>query len=97
MAQDFPSVVPLQVASAAYDIVERVGIPECQLTLSQAAIYMATAPKSNASAMAIWTAMTDVREGRTIPVPKHLRDTHYKGAHRLAKWKALKAAEENGQ
>jgi putative ATPase len=44
---------------------------------------MATAPKSNASATAIWTAMSDVREGRTIPVPKHLRDTHYKGAARL--------------
>ena len=58
-------------------------MPEAQLTLSQAAIYMATAPKSNASAMAIWTAMSDVREGRTIPVPKHLKDTHYKGAGKL--------------
>jgi putative ATPase len=73
----------LAVASAAYAIVERVGMPECQLTLAQAAIYMATAPKSNASAMAIWAAMTDVREGRTIPVPKHLRDSHYKGSERL--------------
>ena len=73
----------LTVAAAAYQVTERVGMPECQLTLSQAAIYMATAPKSNASAMAIWSAMTDVREGRTIPVPKHLRDTHYKGAQRL--------------
>ncbi len=71
------------VAHAAYDIVERVGMPECQLTLGQAAIYMATAPKSNASAMAIWAAMADVKDGRTIPVPKHLRDTHYKGAQRL--------------
>lgn len=73
----------MQVASAAYAITERIGMPECQLTLAQAAIYMATAPKSNASAMAIWTAMSDVRNGRTIPVPKHLRDTHYKGAKRL--------------
>jgi putative ATPase len=63
--------------------VEKIGIPECQLTLGQAAIYMATAPKSNASAMAIWTAMEDVREGRTLPVPKHLRDTHYGGSKRL--------------
>lgn len=77
----------LLIASAAYDIVERVGMPEAQLTLAQAAIYMATAPKSNASAMAIWAAMKDAKEGRTIPVPKHLRDTHYKGAARL----------ENGQ
>lgn len=73
----------IQLAAAAYGIVERVGMPECQLTLGQAAIYMATAPKSNASAKAIWTAMDDVREGRTIPVPKHLRDTHYKAAKRL--------------
>ena len=73
----------LIVAAAAYDIVEKIGMPEAQLTLSQAAIYMATAPKSNASAMAIWTAMSDVRGGRTIPVPKHLKDTHYKGAKRL--------------
>jgi putative ATPase len=71
------------VAAAAFDIVERIGMPEAQLTLSQAAIYMATAPKSNASAMAIWTAMTDVREGRTLPVPMHLKDTHYPGSKRL--------------
>jgi putative ATPase len=73
----------LVVAAAAYQVVERVGMPEAQLTLSQAAIYMAVAPKSNASAVAIWTAMKDVREGRTIAVPKHLRDTHYAGAKRL--------------
>jgi putative ATPase len=70
----------IMVASAAYAITERVGMPECQLTLGQAAIYMATAPKSNASATAIWTAMSDVREGRTLPVPKHLRDSHYGGS-----------------
>lgn len=73
----------LVVASAAFNVVEKIGVPEAQLTLGQAAIYMALAPKSNASAMAIWTAMSDVREGRTLPVPKHLKDTHYKGAKRL--------------
>jgi putative ATPase len=73
----------IQVAAAAYDIVEKIGMPEAQLTLGQAAIYMATAPKSNASAKAIWSAMADVREGRTIPVPKHLKDAHYKAAARL--------------
>ncbi|MAE65925.1 MAG: AAA family ATPase [Phycisphaeraceae bacterium] len=73
----------LTVAASACAITERIGMPECQLTLAQAAIYMATTPKSNASATAIWTAMTDVREGRTIPVPKHLRDGHYGGAKRL--------------
>jgi len=73
----------IQVAAAAYDITERIGMPECQLTLGQAVIYMATAPKSNASAMAIWAAMKDAREGRTIPVPRHLRDGHYAGAKEL--------------
>lgn len=73
----------LSVAAAAFDIVEKVGMPEAQLTLGQAAIYMATAPKSNASAKAIWSAMKDVREGRTQPVPAHLKDAHYKGAKRL--------------
>jgi putative ATPase len=71
------------VAAAAFDLVEKIGMPEAQLALGQAAIYMATAPKSNASALAIWGAMKDVREGRTLPVPKHLKDTHYKGAKRL--------------
>lgn len=73
----------LTVAAAAFDIVEKVGMPEAQLTLSQAAIYMATAPKSNASAKAIWSAMKDVADGRTLPVPRHLRDTHYQGAQKL--------------
>ncbi len=73
----------LGVAAAAFDVVEKIGMPEAQLTLAQAAIYMATAPKSNASALAIWSAMKDVREGRTQPVPLHLKDTHYKGAQRL--------------
>jgi len=62
----------LQVAAAAYEIVHRIGMPECRITLSQAAIYMACAPKSNASYTAIDAALADVREGRTIPVPKHL-------------------------
>jgi putative ATPase len=73
----------IQVAAAAFDIIERIGMPEAQLTLAQAAIYMATAPKSNSAALAIWAAMKDVRDGRTIPVPKHLKDTHYLGAKRL--------------
>ncbi|MHC5002707.1 MAG: replication-associated recombination protein A [Planctomycetota bacterium] len=73
----------LQVAASAWLITERVGMPECQLTLAQAAIYMAAAPKSNASAQAIWSAMKDVRERRTVPVPTHLRDSHYAGAEAL--------------
>jgi putative ATPase len=73
----------LVVASAAQQAVEFVGMPEAQLPLAQAAVYIATAPKSNASAMGIWTAMTDVEKGRTLDVPDHLKDTHYKGAERL--------------
>ena len=73
----------LCLAAAAFDVTERIGLPECQLTLAQVVVYMATAPKSNASAKAIWTASKDVKQGRTIPVPRHLRDGHYQGAQRL--------------
>jgi len=84
-AEDVGNADPmaLVVANAAVQIVEFIGLPEAQLPLSQAAIYVACAPKSNASAMAIWTAMDDVKNNRTVPVPRHLRDTHYRGAKRL--------------
>lgn len=62
----------VQVAAACYDIVHRIGMPEARITLSQAAIYMACAPKSNASYVAINDAMSDVKHQRTVPVPKHL-------------------------
>ncbi len=83
------------IAASAYAIVERIGMPEAQLTLAQAAIYMATAPKSNASAKAIWSAMSDVKEGRTIPVPRHLRDTHYAGAQRLGSGQGYQYAHDH--
>jgi putative ATPase len=82
------------MAAAAFDIVEKIGMPEAQITLSQAAIYMATAPKSNASYLAITKAMTDVREGRTLPVPKHLKDTHYQGSKRLGHGSGYKYAHD---
>jgi putative ATPase len=85
----------LVVAAAAYDVVERIGMPEAQLTLGQAAIYMALAPKSNASALAIWGAMADVRQGRTIPVPKSLKDAHYAGAKRLGHGEGYQYPHEN--
>jgi len=69
----------ISVASAAFDITEKVGMPECQLTLAQAVIYMACAPKSNASAMAIWKATSDVKNNRTVLVPKHLRNAPHPG------------------
>ncbi len=70
----------LLVANGAWDAVERVGLPECQLNLSHAVCYLATAPKSNAATLAIGAASKDVKEGRTLPVPKHLRDSHYAGS-----------------
>jgi len=73
----------LTVAVAALEAVEFIGMPEARITLSQATTYLATAPKSNAAVLAIAKAMTDVEQGRVLPVPKHLRDTHYAGAERL--------------
>jgi putative ATPase len=73
----------LVVAIAALQAVEFVGLPECQLALSQAVTYVATAPKSNAATVAIGKAREDVRSGRTLAVPEHLRDSHYQGAAKL--------------
>jgi putative ATPase len=68
------------VAAAALQAIEFVGLPECQLALAQAVTYIATAPKSNASTVAIGKARDDVKNGRTLPVPEHLRDASYQGA-----------------
>ena len=73
----------LQVAVAAAHALEHVGLPEAQLNLSQAAIYLASAPKSNASANAIWTARKDVQKGGNLRPPAMLRDAHYCGAKKL--------------
>jgi putative ATPase len=73
----------LVVANAAVQATEFVGLPECRIILSQAAIYIACAPKSNAAIVAIDSAMSDVRTRRVLPVPVHLRDAHYGGAKRL--------------
>lgn len=73
----------LSIAVAAMQACEFVGLPEAQLTLSQAVAYLACAPKSNAATVAISEARTDIREGRIVPVPKHLRDSHYGGASEL--------------
>jgi putative ATPase len=75
----------LVVAAAALQATEFVGLPECQLALSQAVTYIATAPKSNAATVAIGKAREDVRSGRTLPVPEHLRDDHYRGAKQLGR------------
>jgi putative ATPase len=70
----------LRVAVAAHQAVEFIGMPEAQLILAHAVLYMATAPKSNSATKAIGAALSDVKNGRTLPVPKHLRDGHYAGA-----------------
>ncbi len=64
----------IMVAQAAWELVERIGMPEARITLAQATTYLALAPKSNAAYAAINEAMEDVREGRTVPVPLFLRD-----------------------
>ena len=73
----------IAVAASCYEIVHRVGMPEARITLAQATTYLATAPKSNASYMAINAAMEDVKHQRTVPVPKHLRSGAYAGAKNL--------------
>ncbi len=70
----------LRVAVAAQQAVEAIGMPEARILLSHAVIYVATAPKSNRAYAAINAALEDVRGARTLPVPKHLRDSHYAGA-----------------
>ncbi len=76
-----PHALPLAVA--AMQACEFVGLPECQLTLAQAVTYLACAAKSNAATVAIGEARHDIREGRLLPVPRHLQDSHYAGAKRL--------------
>ena len=73
----------LTVAVSASQAVERIGMPEAQIILSQAVLYVATAPKSNSAVMAVSAAMDAVKSGRTMPVPVHLQDRHYKGAEKL--------------
>ncbi|NDH46515.1 MAG: replication-associated recombination protein A [Acidimicrobiia bacterium] len=73
----------LLIAVAAAQAVEHVGLPEAQLNLAQAAIHLATAPKSNRAATAIWTVRSDIRNGVVGEVPAHLRDGHYPGAASL--------------
>lgn len=74
----------LVLANAAAQATEFVGMPECRILLAQAVIYIASAPKSNASIKAVDAALADVRERRVLPVPMHLRDKHYSGAKRLS-------------
>ena len=73
----------LVVATSAAHAVERIGMPEAQIILSQAVNYVACAPKSNASCNAIFDAMQVVKNTNTPPVPTHLQDAHYRAAEKL--------------
>ncbi len=80
----------LLVAVAAQQACEFVGLPEAQIPLAHATIYLATAPKSNAAYTALGAAQADLQQGRTLAVPEHLRDKHYKGAEKLGHGKGYK-------
>src|SRR5690625_1502270 len=82
----------LQTAVAAMQAVSFIGMPEARIVLSQAAVHLALAPKSNAAYTAIDAALADVREGKAGAVPVHLRDTHYAGAKKLGHGKEYKYA-----
>lgn len=84
-AEDVGNADPqaLVVAVAAVQAAERIGLPEAQIILSQAVTYVASAPKSNAACMAVFEALDSVRNQKTMPVPVHLQDSHYKGASKL--------------
>ena len=73
----------LEVATAAALAVERIGMPEGQIILAEAAVYVATAPKSNASSNGILLAMEEVQKSGSLPIPPYLKDAHYSGAEKL--------------
>lgn len=83
-AEDVGNADPmaLTVAVSAAQAVERIGMPEAQIILSQAVLYVATAPKSNSACNAVFAAMDNVRSYKTT-VPAHLQDAHYKGSQKL--------------
>jgi putative ATPase len=85
----------LVLANTALQVAEFVGWPEARIPLAEATVYIATANKSNSAYMAIDAALEDVRSGRTLPVPEHLRDTHYQGAERLGHGKGYEYAHDH--
>jgi len=87
-----PQALPIAVAAA--EAVQLIGMPEGRIPLAEAVVYLATAPKSNASYLGIDEAIADVRAGRFGRVPKHLRDAHYPGAKRLGHGKGYRYAHD---
>lgn len=84
----------LVLANAAFQAAEFIGWPEARIPIAEAAIYIATANKSNSTIVAIDAAMKDVESGRTLEVPEHLRDSHYPGAKRLGHGEGYKYAHD---
>ncbi|MCH7959872.1 MAG: replication-associated recombination protein A [Candidatus Hydrogenedentes bacterium] len=96
-AEDVGNADPmaLVVATNAWQACEFIGMPEARIILAQAAIYVACAPKSNASYRAIAAATKDVREQKTVAVPVHLRDSHYPGSKRLGRGEGYQYAHDH--
>ena len=84
----------LVLANAAFQAAEFIGWPEARIPIAEATIYIATANKSNSTVKAIDAALEDVRSGRTLAVPEHLRDASYKGAKRLGHGEGYQYAHE---
>ncbi len=84
-AEDIGNADPdaLGIAVAAHRAIEAIGMPEGRIPLAEAVTYLAAAPKSNAAYLAIDAALNEISAGRTMPVPQHLKDAHYKGAKQL--------------
>lgn len=95
-AEDVGNADPqaLTVAVSASLAVERIGMPEAQIILSQAAAYVACAPKSNSACGAVFAAMEEVGRSGNLPIPAHLQDAHYKGAAKLGRGTGYKYAHE---
>ncbi len=95
-AEDVGNADPdaLTVAVSASLAVERIGMPEAQIILSQAATYVACAPKSNSSCNAIFEAMKEIEKRGNLPIPAHLQDAHYKGAAKLGHGTGYKYAHD---
>jgi putative ATPase len=85
----------LVLANAARQTAEFVGLPEAQIPLAEATIYIATANKSNSACISIAAAIEDVKTKRTVPVPKHLRDSHYQSAEKLGHGTGYKFAHDH--
>ena len=95
-AEDVGNADPqaLVVATNASLAVERIGMPESQIILAQAAAYVASAPKSNAASAGIFAAMEEVGRTGNLPIPTHLQDAHYKGAAKLGRGTGYKYAHD---